>query len=60
MLGQKKTKKNVNKETRARICKPFKEPRNRFPAWRAMVRQSYLTYRPAPATLAGGIDSWAP
>jgi hypothetical protein len=20
---------------RARICKPFKEPRNRFPAWRA-------------------------
>ncbi len=22
-------------ETRARICRPFKEPRNRFPAWRA-------------------------
>ncbi len=23
------------RETRARICKPFKEPRNRFPAWRS-------------------------
>jgi hypothetical protein len=22
-------------QTRARICRPFKEPRNRFPAWRA-------------------------
>jgi hypothetical protein len=31
----------------ARICKPFKEPRNRFPALRAGTRQSYLTYRPA-------------
>ncbi len=33
--------------TRARICKPFKEPRNQFPAWWAGVRQPYLTYRPA-------------
>ncbi len=26
------------------ICKPFKDPRNRFPAWRA---STYLTYWPA-------------
>jgi hypothetical protein len=34
--------------SRARTCifKLFKEPRNRFPAWRA-VRHPYLTYRPA-------------
>ncbi len=33
---------------RARICKPFKEPRIRFPAWRVgSVRQPYLSYRPA-------------
>ncbi len=32
--------------SRARICKPFKEPRNRFPAWQP-VRQPYLSYRPA-------------
>ncbi len=31
----------------ARICKPFKEPRNRFPTWRAGVRQPHLSYRPA-------------
>jgi hypothetical protein len=31
---------------RARICKPFKEPRSRFPAW-GPVRQPYLSYRPA-------------
>ncbi len=29
-----------------RICKPFKELWNRFPAWRP-VRQPYLSYRPA-------------
>ncbi len=28
-------------EIRARICKPFKEPRNFFPARRAVVRQSW-------------------
>ncbi len=22
---------------RARICRPFKEPRNRFPAWRNLI-----------------------
>ncbi len=37
---------------RARICKPFKEPRIRFPAWRnrflgGLVRQPYMTYRTA-------------
>ncbi len=30
----------------ARICRPFKEPRNRFPAWRAGT-QLYLSYWPA-------------
>jgi hypothetical protein len=35
----------VKKENRARICKPFKEPGNRSPAW----RNRFL-----------GIDSWAP
>ncbi len=24
----------INQPSRARICRPFKEPRNRFPAWR--------------------------
>jgi hypothetical protein len=32
--------------SRCRICKPFKEPRNRFPAG-GPVGQLYLTYRPA-------------
>ncbi len=31
----------------ARICKLFKELRNRFPAWRAGTSQPYLTYRHA-------------
>jgi hypothetical protein len=31
---------------RGRICRPFKEPRNRFPAWRP-VRKPYLSYWPA-------------
>ncbi len=31
-------------QTRARICKPFKEPRNRF---LGPERKSYLSYRPA-------------
>ncbi len=31
----------------ARICKLFKEPRNRFPTWRAGTGQPYLSYRPA-------------
>jgi hypothetical protein len=29
------------------ICKPFKEPRNRIPAWRVGTTIPYLTYRPA-------------
>jgi hypothetical protein len=33
-------------DIRARICRPLKEPRNRFPAWRAL-RQPYLSCRPA-------------
>jgi hypothetical protein len=35
---------------------PFKEPRNRFPAWRAGMS----TLFDVPARQAGGIDSWAP
>jgi hypothetical protein len=41
------------------ILRSFKEPRNRFPAWRAGT--ATLFYVPAHhATQAGGIDSWAP
>jgi hypothetical protein len=29
---------------RARICKPFKEPRNRFPAWRNRFLGSFNVY----------------
>ncbi len=36
-------------EIRARICKPFDEPRNRFPAWRA-GRQLYLSVQARQAT----------
>jgi hypothetical protein len=40
----------------SRICKPFKEPRSRFPAWRAGT--TTLFHVPArQATYAGGIDS---
>jgi hypothetical protein len=50
--------------SRARICKPFKEPRNRFPAWQP-GRQPYLSYRPAMLHIGWrnrfhGIDSWVP
>ncbi len=43
--------------TRARICKPFKEPRNLFPAWRAgTTTLRYLSYRLArPYMLAESI-----
>jgi hypothetical protein len=34
----------------ARICRPFMEPRNRFPAWRAGT-QPYLSYLPARARI---------
>jgi hypothetical protein len=33
---------------RVRICKPFKEPKNRFLAWRSGTIQHYLTYRGPP------------
>jgi hypothetical protein len=54
-------------KTRARICKHFKEPRNRLPAWRnrflgsltftntGSLRRIGLPYRPARL----GINSWA-
>jgi hypothetical protein len=32
----------VQSDLRARICKPFKEPRNRFPAWRAGTTTLYV------------------
>jgi hypothetical protein len=37
---------------RASICKPFQEPRNRFPPWRAGTTTLY----DVPARQAGGID----
>ncbi len=33
-------------KNRARICRPFKEPRNRFPAWRACTTTSRQPARP--------------
>jgi hypothetical protein len=42
--------------TMSRICKPFKEPRNRFPAWRAVMTTLFVI--PArQATQAGRTDS---
>jgi hypothetical protein len=32
---------------RARICKPFKEPRNRFPSWRPGTTTPFDVYRAA-------------
>ncbi len=49
---------------RARICKPFKEPRNRFSAWRAGT--SNPVFRTGSPDYIGwrnrflGIDSWTP
>ncbi len=44
------------RNARARICKPFKEPRNRFPAWLAATTTLFVV--PArQAAQAGGIDS---
>ncbi len=50
--------------TGARICKLFREPNNRFPAWRAGtttlfdvdVPSGYIGWR----NRSLGIDSWAP
>ncbi len=42
----------------ARICKPFKEPRNRFPAWRAGTTQPYLTYQHAKLHRLAESISW--
>ncbi len=33
---------SVNITDRARICRPFKEPRNRFPAWRACTTTLFV------------------
>jgi hypothetical protein len=51
------TKMAVAKEnSRARICRPFEEPRNRFPAWRDGTATPFVV--PArQATLPGEIDS---
>jgi hypothetical protein len=52
--------------TRARIFKPLKEPRNRFPAWLAPVLYDTLFCCTGPPSYIGwrnrflGIDSWAP
>jgi hypothetical protein len=43
-------------QSETRICKPFKEPRNRFPTWKAGTTTLFdVTAR--KATKAGGIDS---
>jgi hypothetical protein len=39
-----------------RFCKPFMEPRNRFPVWRDGTK-SLLEVPTCQATEAGGIDS---
>ncbi len=41
----------------ARICKPFKEPRNRFPAWEAGTTTLFVVPAGMQATEAGRIDS---
>jgi len=44
-LGRKKGNRwnrDVGTENRARICGPFKEPRNRFPAWRTGTTTLYV------------------
>ncbi len=46
----------VQSGLRARICKPFKETRNRFPAWRAGTTTLFVVLA-RHSTLAGGIDS---
>ncbi len=46
----------VHNTNRAHSCKPFKEPRNGFPAWRAVTAALFVV--PARrATQAGGIES---
>ncbi len=56
----------VGEWPRARICKPFKEHRNRFPALRAGTTTLYFCTSPPPAMLHRqvksnlGIDSWSP
>ena len=45
--------------SRTCICRPFKEPRNRFPAWQAGTTTLFVV--PArKASWACGIDSWPP
>jgi hypothetical protein len=45
-----------NFKYRARICKSFKEPRNRFPAWRAGTT-TLLVVPARQVAQAGAIDS---
>jgi hypothetical protein len=40
----------------ARICKPFKEPRNRFQAWRARTTTLFIVHA-RQATKVRGMDS---
>ncbi len=40
----------------ARVCKPFKEPRNQFPAWRPGTTSLFVVPGRL-ATKAGGIES---
>jgi hypothetical protein len=42
--------------TKARICKPFKEPRNRFLAWRASTTTLFFVPARQATWLAGSIS----
>jgi hypothetical protein len=44
--------------TRARICKPLKEPRNRIPTWRAGTTILFDVYRPARIHRPAESNSW--
>ncbi len=47
LYTERRKTKREGEEPRVRICKPFKEPRNRFPAWRAGATTLFIVYRPA-------------
>ncbi len=53
--ARRKTKRE-GEEPRARICKPFKEPRNRFQAWRAHTTTLFIVHV-CQATKVRGMDS---
>jgi hypothetical protein len=44
IFGKQKNKQDTEKCYKARICRSFKEPRNRFPAWRNRFLDSINVY----------------